>query len=1105
MKKTTKRLLAVLLAVCVGLTSFVMPAAAIDVPEAEWGTSADDLTGSGTFADAVASDAAYIQLQKGVTITSTVGMTDGVERCLDLNGCTITDSVDSDDGAIYVGSGSELTILDTATGGKVSGSNAIHVGTANLYLSGGEFISDEEPVIDVAFWESTTVIVAGATFSGTAANFSITNTAQPNGIDLIYVDENSSYTFLCSADTSGAKLNSRITMPDGWKLFDASGSVVPNDSGTIAAGTVITAKKDTRPVLNVKIQYGTIYGREGTVDQDGYWSPNTPVRAGDKVTISADSRTGYNFSGWELSAQSLAMLTNNSISTNSAYLNNLVFDSNPETTDFILDSNWTAITYKLTVSGGSYENSEAGNNYFKMGETVTITAKDPAAGKVFDKWTTYSSGVELADANSATTTFSMPANNVTVTANYKDAPAEPTTYLVKMYEGWPEKASYAAGETVKITANSHSGMVFSHWSVDYGDVTFADANASVTTFIMPDHEVKVSANFTVIEAKWGSGEDNLTNSGTFAEAIAAAEDHSIYIQLQKNVSITSQMNIDLHNNLDIDLNSHTISSNVRNALTFTDGGYVLIKDSSGDDGTIAGGNVLNFAGVDTVYLNSGNFVGGNSGDKGVDAPVSVSDGNIYLNGATFDADVDFYIFNPFSGATFRLNAAADSYSFYIDSLDIGAGSFEEAITAWPANNWGLFDSNGNALGDNDVITAGSIVVAKAPGEPAPTTYALTVNSGSGDGEYAEGASVTITADAAPEGKVFDKWTTNNGGSFADVTATSTTFTMPAGDVTVTATYKDAPGGEGGNEGGNEGGEDPAPIDPPVILPEIEPASPSTGSSDGWKEITDEIGSGKTEGKVEVEMNGTTKLPADVLSEALNEGTDLSLEMNDTTGWTLYASEMEETEKDLNLAVSVRKTGDDISLRLSQKGEFPGTPVLNVDLGSEEGKWANLYDAEGNLIHSCRVDENGIASWPMDEGGKYTVTLTDESAMDDGWTETPGGTWFHYDENIELDTHWFREGNVWYYLQNTGAMKTGWHLDEDGNWYYLSDWGGMKTGWHLDEDGNWYFLRGNGAMARDHWRQEDDGSWYYLDASGAMLKDTVTPDGYRVDANGLWVR
>ncbi len=78
-------------------------------------------------------------------------------------------------------------------------------------------------------------------------------------------------------------------------------------------------------------------------------------------------------------------------------------------------------------------------------------------------------------------------------------------------------------------------------------------------------------------------------------------------------------------------------------------------------------------------------------------------------------------------------------------------------------------------------------------KPTPTeTYTVMVTGGTGGGSYAAGATVTITAGAAPEGKEFDKWTTSDGVIFADASAASTIFTMPAKAVSVTATYRDIP-------------------------------------------------------------------------------------------------------------------------------------------------------------------------------------------------------------------------------------------------------------------------------------------------------------------------
>jgi hypothetical protein len=72
----------------------------------------------------------------------------------------------------------------------------------------------------------------------------------------------------------------------------------------------------------------------------------------------------------------------------------------------------TTGTYTVTVENGS------GSGTYAVGSTVVIAANTPAAGMVFSKWTTESNGVTLASVSMSATTFVMPANNVTVTANY---------------------------------------------------------------------------------------------------------------------------------------------------------------------------------------------------------------------------------------------------------------------------------------------------------------------------------------------------------------------------------------------------------------------------------------------------------------------------------------------------------------------------------------------------------------------------------------------------------------------------------------------------------------------------------------------------------------
>jgi uncharacterized repeat protein (TIGR02543 family) len=70
-------------------------------------------------------------------------------------------------------------------------------------------------------------------------------------------------------------------------------------------------------------------------------------------------------------------------------------------------------TYSVTVNN-SYANANGSGNY-NVGDTVTIRA-GARNGYTFDGWTVNEGGITI--ANSQTVTFTMPASNVTVTANW---------------------------------------------------------------------------------------------------------------------------------------------------------------------------------------------------------------------------------------------------------------------------------------------------------------------------------------------------------------------------------------------------------------------------------------------------------------------------------------------------------------------------------------------------------------------------------------------------------------------------------------------------------------------------------------------------------------
>lgn len=90
--------------------------------------------------------------------------------------------------------------------------------------------------------------------------------------------------------------------------------------------------------------------------------------------------------------------------------------------------------YAVTVTGGT-ATVAAGTSITRAmeGVEVTVTADTPETGKIFDKWVVKAGGVTLANETSATTTFTMPGNDVRIEATYKDAPPSHSVYVGMTY------------------------------------------------------------------------------------------------------------------------------------------------------------------------------------------------------------------------------------------------------------------------------------------------------------------------------------------------------------------------------------------------------------------------------------------------------------------------------------------------------------------------------------------------------------------------------------------------------------------------------------------------------------------------------------------------
>ncbi|MBR1426430.1 MAG: hypothetical protein IJ581_03140 [Paludibacteraceae bacterium] len=161
------------------------------------------------------------------------------------------------------------------------------------------------------------------------------------------------------------------------------------------------------------------------------------------------------------------------------------------------------------------------------GATVTVTAGIASTGYYFSGWTA-SPDVTFADASATTTTFTMPAAAVTITANYGAIVSSTFNYgvsgdgeITSCVDG--ESATVANGATVTsgtsliLTAAAHTNYVFTGWTASGVDIT-GHASDNPITISMPATEASLTANFATITNKIATGATNtisdVDNDGT---------------------------------------------------------------------------------------------------------------------------------------------------------------------------------------------------------------------------------------------------------------------------------------------------------------------------------------------------------------------------------------------------------------------------------------------------------------------------------------------------------------------------------------------------------------------------------------------------------------
>lgn len=291
-------------------------------------------------------------------------------------------------------------------------------------------------------------------------------------------------------------------------------------SMTVPAGTAITADDFPSP----KYHQGYIFDKwlgTGNAAVGTKISDTTVFLAMYKAEGSAGTTSGgstsngsANTSGTSTSNKSTSTTTTSNTSSGSSTsttssTSNTSSGSSTSTTSNTSGSGSTASMYTVTVENGS------GSGSYAAGSTVVIAANTPAAGMVFSKWTTESNGVTLASVSMSATTFVMPANNVTVTANYVAG-----TATTAAGTGNGNGSGTGSNGTDSSTGNGNTRVDITKPGISNKDLATANVNGSSDNFI-----VKITETDEATRAVAAA----LTNKyGTLDNILYYAMDISLY-------------------------------------------------------------------------------------------------------------------------------------------------------------------------------------------------------------------------------------------------------------------------------------------------------------------------------------------------------------------------------------------------------------------------------------------------------------------------------------------------------------------------------------------------------------------------------------------------
>ncbi len=582
----------------------------------------------------------------------------------------------------------------------------------------------------------------------------------------------------------------------GWAT-SAYGTAVYTDEESVSNLASVNGTRVTLYAVWTPHTYTVNYdanGGTGRTDSSSYTYDEAKT-----LTANGFARTGYTFSGWATSAGGTALYSDEQS------VSNLTPEDSGAVTLYAV---WRANTYtvKYNANGGSGRTASSRHAYDEAKRlTANVFAK---TGYTFMGWATETAGeVVYTDGQSVSNLTSEDGAALTLYAVWRA-----NTYTVK-YDangGSGRTASsshtYDAAKTLTTNGFARQGYTFAGWAASARGTALYSDGQSASNLTQEDggvvtlYAVWTPHTYTVsYDANGGMGNvassrhtygvaKALTANGfaktgyTFVGWADDADGAVIYSDGQSVSNLTSEDGAALTlyavwraNTYTVNYDANGGSGNTASSRHTYDEAKTLTANGFTRTGYTFAGWATSSKGA-TIYKNEESVLNLTAENDETLTLYAVWKGNSYTvnydsNGGTGNV--------ASSRHTYGVAKALTANDFYRTGYTFAGWANDE--------DGAVIYSDGQSV-SNLTSVNGTTVTLYAVWMPV---YSLSVASGTGSGSYKAGTWVFITAEAAPSGKVFDRWISSGGGTFEDASNASTTFMMPDHDVTLTATYKDA--------------------------------------------------------------------------------------------------------------------------------------------------------------------------------------------------------------------------------------------------------------------------------------------------------------------------